>query len=177
MLMNKINIDALIVVEGKQDVSYLSSYVNAFFITTNGYDLNQEKIYFIIEACKVKKVIVLTDNDEAGEKIRKSLKSQINGVIDVKTSKYFKENAKKFGVAETHIQEIIKSLSPYKTEKEINRYDYHLSSLTIGGYAQDVRDKIIKHYRLMSGGNKSIENQLNILGIKPEDLNKFIYGN
>ena len=52
MSMNKININAVLIVEGKEDVSYLSSFINALFFTTNGYDLNEEKISFLKEAAK-----------------------------------------------------------------------------------------------------------------------------
>ena len=67
MSMNKINIDGVLIVEGKDDVSYLSSFINALFFTTNGYDINTKKIAFLKEAAKVNKLIVFTDPDEAGE--------------------------------------------------------------------------------------------------------------
>ena len=52
--MNKIYIDGVIVVEGKSDVSYLSSFVDSLFFITNGYDINNEKIEFLINVSKKK---------------------------------------------------------------------------------------------------------------------------
>ena len=85
--MNKINIDGVLIVEGKDDVSYLSSFVNALFFTTNGYDLCEEKIAFLLEASKRNKLIIYTDPDEAGEMIRNRLKSLINPVFEAKSLK------------------------------------------------------------------------------------------
>ena len=90
--MNKINIDGVLVVEGKDDVSYLSSFINALFFTTNGYDLNEEKIDFLSRAAKVNKVIIYTDPDEAGETIRNRLKNQINPVFEAKSEKIIRKS-------------------------------------------------------------------------------------
>ena len=43
----KKKIDGVLIVEGKTDVSYLSSFIDTFFLTTNGYDLSEEKIDFL----------------------------------------------------------------------------------------------------------------------------------
>ena len=75
--MKKSNIDGVIVVEGKEDVSYLSSFLNALFFTTNGLDINKEKIDFLKRASEKNKIIVMTDNDTAGETIKKKIKQAI----------------------------------------------------------------------------------------------------
>ena len=98
MLMNKINIDGVLIVEGKADVSYLSSFVNTLFFTTNGYDLDDEKIRFLKEASKVNKLIIYTDPDEAGEMIRERIKNQISNVFEAKSEKIVRKKMKKFGL-------------------------------------------------------------------------------
>ena len=42
----KNNINAVLVVEGKSDVAYLSNYINTLFFITGGYDINDKKIEF-----------------------------------------------------------------------------------------------------------------------------------
>ena len=69
--MNKMNIDGIIVVEGKEDVSYLSSFIKALFFTTNGLDISEEKIEFLKRVSEKQKIIILTDSDKAGEIITK----------------------------------------------------------------------------------------------------------
>ena len=171
--MNKIYIDGVIVVEGKSDVSYLSSFVDSLFFITNGYDINDEKIEFLINVSKKNKIYVLTDNDEAGTQIKNRIKSKINGVITLKTPRIARKNYKKFGVAETEQNEIIKILKPfYSSDKnDENYHDYNLSKLiSLSKDPEKTREEIIKNYRLIKGNNKSLENQLKMLKVDPKDL-------
>ena len=176
--MNKINIDGVLVVEGKDDVSYLSSFINALFFITNGYDLSEEKIDFLSRAAKVNKVIIYTDPDEAGETIRNRIKSQINPVFEAKSEKIIRKSYKKFGVAELQKEEVIKSLSPYVTSIETTHIDYELSTtISLSDNPSKTKDMIIKKYGLIRGSNKSLENQLNILRVSLEDFKETMRGN
>ena len=127
--MNKINIDGVLIVEGIADVSYLSNFVNALFFTTNGYDLSEEKINFLKRAAKVNKLIIYTDPDEAGEEIRKCIKTQINPIFEAKSEKNTRKNYKKSGVAELDKEEVVRALSPFATSEEKRPNNYHLSLL------------------------------------------------
>ena len=175
--MNKVNIDGVLIVEGKDDVSYLSSFLNAQFFTTNGYDINEDKLNFLKEVAKVNKLIIYTDNDEAGEKIRNVIKSNISGTFDVKSAKMFRKNTKKFGVAELEKEEVLRSLAPYVTTKPIVKNRYNLASLISLSSNSDARDKLIKKYRLINGTIKSLENQLNLLKVEPEEVKELLSGN
>ena len=70
-------IDGLIIVEGISDVAFLSSFVKAEFMTTGGYTIPKKEIKFAKRVSESKKVIVLTDSDEAGITIR----NRINQLI------------------------------------------------------------------------------------------------
>ena len=43
----KLFFDGIIVVEGKNDASYLSSFVDTIFAITNGYEIPQKEIEFL----------------------------------------------------------------------------------------------------------------------------------
>ena len=75
--MSKTVINALIVVEGTTDVSLLTSFLDAEIVTTNGSDVPRETIDYILEASKRKDVIVLTDPDYPGKRIRDVLDRHI----------------------------------------------------------------------------------------------------
>lgn len=64
-------IKEVIVVEGKDDVAAVKKAVDAEMIAVGGFGINARVIARIKEAQKRKGVIVLTDPDFAGEKIRK----------------------------------------------------------------------------------------------------------
>ena len=64
--MDRISYPAILVVEGATDVAFLSSFLDAEFVTTNGSDVPRETIEYLKEAVKRKNVVVLTDPDYPG---------------------------------------------------------------------------------------------------------------
>ena len=73
-------IKEVIVVEGKDDIAAVKKAVNAEMIATGGFGINAKVIARIKEAQKRKGVIVLTDPDFAGEKIRKIIAKRVPGI-------------------------------------------------------------------------------------------------
>lgn len=75
-----IHIEQAIVVEGKYDKIKLSSIIDGVIITTNGFSVlkNKEKLDLIRYYAKNRGIIILTDSDSAGFKIRSYLKGAVN---------------------------------------------------------------------------------------------------
>ena len=61
---------ALIVVEGKTDKDLIASFLDADVVTTNGSEVSRETIDFIKKAAELRTVVVLTDTDAPGKRIR-----------------------------------------------------------------------------------------------------------
>lgn len=79
-----LHIEQAVIVEGKYDKIKLSSILDAVIITTNGFSVmkNKEKLEIIRFYALNKGIIILTDSDSAGFKIRNYLKGAIkNGKI------------------------------------------------------------------------------------------------
>ena len=79
-----LHIEQAVIVEGKYDKIKLSSILDAVIITTNGFSVmkNKEKLEIISFYAQNKGIIILTDSDSAGFKIRNYLKGAIkNGKI------------------------------------------------------------------------------------------------
>lgn len=72
-MKQKPRIDAVIVVEGRDDTIRLRTFFDVDTIETNGSALTDETIETIRQLQKERRVIVLTDPDYAGEKIRTKL--------------------------------------------------------------------------------------------------------
>ncbi|MDD6120129.1 MAG: ribonuclease M5 [Selenomonadaceae bacterium] len=66
-------IKEVLVVEGKMDVVAIDKAVEADCIITEGFNLKHQAIANIREAYKKRGIIILTDPDAAGERIRKYL--------------------------------------------------------------------------------------------------------
>ena len=70
--------DGVIVVEGKDDEAFLSSFINSIYVRTSGYVIPDEEIDFL-NHLENKRIIVLTDSDAAGETIRDRLNKKEQG--------------------------------------------------------------------------------------------------
>ena len=172
--MTKYYLDGVLVVEGKSDVSYLSSFIKTHYFITNGYDLSEQKLEFLARVSQVRKVIVMSDNDKAGEDIANKIKNKINKVFVVKSAKIPRKSYKKCGVAETEYEAIIDALkdhlSEYKKELDI-KPDYELTSIiALSENPEIVKNRIINDYGLIYGTNKFLENQLQMLGVKTNEI-------
>lgn len=87
-------IKEVIVVEGKDDICAVKLAVEAEVIAVNGYGINEESILKIREAAKRKGVIVLTDPDHAGERIRRIISKR---VPEVKHAYIMRDEGRKNG--------------------------------------------------------------------------------
>ena len=177
--MNKYYIEGVLVVEGKDDVSYLSSFISTLFFTTNGYDVSNEKLEFLERVAKVNRIIVLTDNDNAGKEIENRIKTKINGVFVRKSKKITRKVTKKSGVAETCEDAIVDALSDFieQDNGQFKRIDYNLNSIiSLSENPAKVKIDIIKDYRLINGNIKFLQNQLQMLRINPKEIESK-YGN
>lgn len=74
-----IRIDEAIVVEGKYDKIKLSSIVDAVIIVTNGFGIfrDAEKLELIRYYARTTGIIILTDSDSAGRRIRGYIKGSV----------------------------------------------------------------------------------------------------
>lgn len=75
--MEKITVEQVIIVEGKYDKIKLKSLVNAIIITTDGFRIykDKEKIALIKALGAKHGIILLTDSDVAGFKLRNFIRS------------------------------------------------------------------------------------------------------
>ncbi len=74
-----IKINEVVIVEGKYDKIKLSSFLDATIITTNGFGVFKDKelLNLIRRLAKTRGIVILTDSDGAGFKIRSYLKGSI----------------------------------------------------------------------------------------------------
>ena len=72
-------IKEIIVVEGKDDTTAIKRAVDADTIETNGSAVNQATIEKVLRAQETRGVIIFTDPDFPGEKIRKTIATAVPG--------------------------------------------------------------------------------------------------
>ncbi|MCR5505915.1 MAG: DUF4093 domain-containing protein [Bacilli bacterium] len=175
----KKTINGVIIVEGSNDASYISSLYDCLFVITNGYDIPKEERDFLINLPEEEKVYILTDSDEAGknirEKLNKILQNPINLTVDI--AKCNKKG--KHGVAECDKEELMKVLDPY-TSKECEIGNITLSDLiNLGVDTTEKRNYLSNELHLGKCNNKILLKRINYLNIKETRIRALMerYGN
>lgn len=171
----KYYIDNIIVVEGHNDVSHLSSFIDALFVITNGYEIPKEEINFLNNKRNTKPVIVLTDSDEAGKSIRERLINALKRSINVEVDVVKCNRHNKHGIAECEKEEILRVLKEHVSDKSKAHTHIQASDLTSLGIDKEEREQLCKELDLGICNNKTFIKRLNYLGYTIEELKQ--YGN
>ena len=72
--------NGIIVVEGKTDVSVLSSFLDAEYVITNGSAIDNDVLDYLLSRSKNTQIVVLTDPDMPGKRIRDIIEARIPNV-------------------------------------------------------------------------------------------------
>lgn len=109
----------VIVVEGKDDQAAVKKAVDAEVIITNGLGIQEETIERIANAQRRTGVIILTDPDFPGEKIRKLISQRVPGCKHAYLPRKHGRKGQDIGVENARPEHIIQALSKVKTEGEV----------------------------------------------------------
>ena len=165
----KIYLDGILVVEGKEDASYLSNYIASEIVIVNGFELSKDTIKYL----KDKKVILLLDPDESGLKIREKLNKELTNPINVEIDISKCNRGIKKGVAECQIDEVLAKLSQYVIEKDMgNTSDIKISDLYELGLInnKELRDEVCEKLNLGKCNGKQLYKRLLINKISLNQL-------
>ena len=77
----KIKIKEIIIVEGRDDVTAVKRVIDSHIISLNGFSgMNKKTIEKLVELSKENELVLLTDPDFAGKKIRDKIKEKIPNI-------------------------------------------------------------------------------------------------
>ena len=165
--------DGIIVVEGKSDEAFLSSFIEALYVTTNGYDLPKDEVEFLKYYAGSKKIIVLTDSDEAGKTIRKRINEYGFPHIDVEVDIKHCNKNNKHGVAECDQNEIINVLKAHLGFEKTLIGNISTKDLIDDNVSdKQARDYLAEKLHLGKCNNKQLLRRLNFLRITKEQINE-----
>jgi ribonuclease M5 len=109
-------IKEIIVVEGRDDTAAIKRAVRAETIETRGSALSDETIEMIRQAQALRGVIVFTDPDYAGEKLRKQISSEVPGVKHAFITQAAAKGKNDIGVENASARTIREALTAAKVE-------------------------------------------------------------
>lgn len=112
-------IKEVIVVEGRDDITAVKQAVDAELIAVGGFGINARVIDRIREAQKRKGVIVLTDPDFAGEKIRSIIAKRVKGIKHAYIAQEDGIKGDDIGVENAKPEVIIEALNRAKISEEV----------------------------------------------------------
>lgn len=168
-------IKEVIVVEGRDDITAVKRAVDAELIAVSGFGINQNIINKIKEAQKRQGVIVLTDPDFAGEKIRKIIAKRVPNVKHAYITQ--KEGTKDgdIGVENASPETIIKALQNAKCEmkevrKEFDIQDMYFFKLTGDSKSKERRDALGRVLGIGYCNASQFVTRLNNYGISKEEF-------
>ena len=165
----KINLNGVLVVEGKEDASYLSNYISSEIVVVNGFELPKATLSYL----KNKRVILLLDPDESGLKIREKLNKELDNAINVDVDISKCNRGIKKGVAECQIDEVLAKLSGYVIDSEINNSsNIKMSDLYELGLInnKDLRKEVCEKLNLGNCNGKQLYKRLIINNISLSKL-------
>ena len=168
-------INEVIVVEGKDDVAAVKKAVDAEMIAVGGFGINARVIARIKEAQKRKGVIVLTDPDFAGEKIRKIIAKRVSGIKHAYIAQEDGIKDDDIGVENATPEVIIEALKRAKATIEVKEaifdsQDMFFFRLNGDSNAKERRIKLGNKLGIGYGNANQMLSRLNNYGITKEEF-------
>lgn len=161
-------IKEIIVVEGKNDTQKLQRFFDCDTIETQGTHLSQNTLKLIQEVQKKRGIIIFTDPDSPGEKIRQTINSKIDGCKNAFIDKEKARTSKKVGVEHALKEELEKSLShllTYTTDIKESLQWHEFLELGLSGKTDSSkkRRKLEAYLHIGKSNAKTLFKRLNMM--------------
>lgn len=171
----------IIVVEGIHDIEKIKSiYPNAMCIMTNGSEISNDTITMLKALSIDHRIIVFTDPDSPGERIRKIINANVPNTYDAYLRKKdcISHNKKKVGIEHAKKEVIIEALNNIYQNKEneptISILDLYELGLNGSKESGILRNKISEYLNIGRPNSKTFLNRLNMLQISKKQLEEII---
>lgn len=173
----ELKIKEIIVVEGRDDVRAVKAALDAECITTSGLGLNAEIMKTIVNAASRKGIIIFTDPDFPGDKIRKMVKEQVPDAKEAFLKREDAINPKtgKFGIEFATPEAIKIALKNAKVTLSPGEEEYTLQDMANYGlmgtsYSGILREYLSDHFVIGHANGKQFLKKINAFGIKRSEL-------
>jgi len=145
----KLKINEIIVVEGRDDITAIKRVVDAHIIALNGFSaLSKKTINKIVELSKNNDLILFTDPDFAGKKIRDTLKRYIPNINHAFVSQKDATKNDNIGVENANDKAILEALKNVITASQNIEDRFNISDLIDNGF---ISGSNAKERRIMLG--------------------------
>lgn len=174
-MVRQMKIKEVIVVEGKNDTNVLKSYFDCDTIETQGTHLSEMTLKLIEETNKTRGIIIFTDPDSPGEKIRMTINQRINGCKNAFVPKEKSRTSKKVGIEHADKETLETALSQVVTfdkniQSDLTMNDFFELGLTGTPESKNMRKKLTTKLGIGESNAKTLLNRCKMLELKRQDL-------
>lgn len=178
-MSEKKRIREVIVVEGRHDTEKLRKYYDCDTIETSGTHLGKEIMERIRKEKERRGVIIFTDPDSPGNRIRHQINEQIPGCKNAYVDKKDAHTTKKVGVEHAEKEALDRALHHLITVtghpvEEISEQDFLELGLTGRDNSSQLREKAGERLHIGNGNAKTMRRRMNYLGITKEELKEVL---
>ena len=172
----KIKIQEVLVVEGKDDTANLHRFYNVDTYETRGSAINEDDLERIEKLNDLRGVIVFTDPDYNGERIRKIIMNAIPNVKHAflnrdEAAPKSKSKGRSLGVEHASFEDLQKALSGVlgnfddDNQFDITRVDLMRMGLLMGNDSRKRREYLGEELRIGYSNGKQLLKRLELFGI------------
>lgn len=163
-------IKEVLIVEGKMDVVAISKAVDADCIITGGFTLNRRTLANISAAYEKRGIIILTDPDPAGERIRRFLTEKFPNAKHAYVPRIEATANDDIGIEQASPESIRIALSKVRTAEINPREEFTSAEMVNYGLAgglnsSQLRDKVGAVLGIGYGNVKTFVKRLNSYGV------------
>jgi len=178
--MEKKCIKETIVVEGHDDSEHLKRFFDCITIETSGTGIRKETLQRIQKAQKTTGVVIFTDPDSAGNRIRNTINEKVTGCKNAYLLKKEARTLHKVGLEHASYQAINRALNHVVTyqekRKETITNEVMLQLGLIGNEDSSKKRKQITNQLYVEASNaKALKKRLNEMGITVEKLKEILH--
>lgn len=173
--MHKEKIEEIIVVEGRHDTALLKSVYDCDTIETGGSRISKKTLERIREAAKKRGIIVFTDPDSPGERIRKIVQEAVPNAKHCFIEKNKAKTAKKVGVEHASKEDLIHALSTcvtFSNRADTLSKEEYIDLGLMGDKAR--REAVCEAFHIGPCNNKTCFKRLNAMGITKAQIDRKI---
>ena len=168
-------IKEVLIVEGKMDVAAINKAVDADCIITDGFKLNRRTLANISAAYNRRGIIIFTDPDSAGERIRKFLAEKFPNAKHAYVPRIEATANDDIGIEQASPESIRAALSKVRTLEINPRNEFTAAEmikygLSGGVESSSLRDKIGAILGIGYGNVKTFVKRLNSYGVTREEF-------
>ncbi len=171
----------ILVVEGKHDYAKLKEiFKDGLIITTNGSEISKETLDLLARYSKDNRIIIFTDPDYPGLRIRNKIKEVCPNALEAFIPKFksISKNKKKVGVEHASIEDIKEALGKIYINNKTSNF-WNLNKLIELGLCDNYDSSLKREYlanilNIGKPNNKTLINRLNSFNISYDEVKEIL---